>query len=489
VISKIATLRDLKIANNGLSGELDSGLSNLCNLEVLDIQKNQLNSLPGGLVDLVRLRILNLSGNAFKSLPFETLRHLPLTELSAANNKLSGVLISFEDVELAVLKELDITGNSLTSLSSGTLSLPALHTLSCSANRLTSLPDITTWTSLLTITAEDNSISDIPDGFISLTKLKSADFNGNNIKLIPDQLALMDSLDYFRISGNPLREKKFSGMNTADLKRALLARIQPATPERVPEFDTNVDESESEYLDAPSSLPRSPTSWPVSAMGILDRSNTNSFTLNPVTAAQVASSNMVKTVELHHNAFTEIPASIAFFGLTLTSLSLSHNELTSDTFLKDELDLPVLRELNLSSNTFNSLQPLIRYLNAPQLTKLDISFNRLTSLPTLRPAFPNLVVVLASNNTVRELYPDAVRGLKILDLQDNEINGLNAKLGLITGLERLEVKGNRFRVPKWTVLEKGTEYLLGWLRDKIPVGELDGEGLGQGSVQDIGETF
>jgi Leucine-rich repeat (LRR) protein len=142
--------------------------------------------------------------------------------------------------------------------------------------------------------------------------------------------------------------------------------------------------------------------------------------------------------------------------------------------MKDDIELPMLKELNLSSNTFNSLQPLIRHLQAPQLEKLDISFNRLTSLPPLRGHFPNLVTLFASNNTIRELSPEAVKGLKTLDCSSNDINSLNARIGLLGGpggLERLNVSGNRFRVPKYTILDKGTEATLAWLRDRIPANE------------------
>jgi len=287
----------------------------------------------------------------------------------------------------------------------------------------------------------------------------------------------MESLNIFQISGNPLREKKFSAMSTEDLKNALRARLIPAEQEN--ELRAPITPAEHEFLTE-SSTPSQPSSshWPVKSGGILDRSNTASHSLNPVIAAEVAAHDTIKVLHLHHNQFKEIPNSIAFFASTLTSLSIAHNELTSDTFLKDDLDLPALKELNLSSNTFNSLQPLIQHLHAPQLEKLDISFNRLTSLPVLKPHFPSLVLLMASNNTIRELMPEAVRGLRLLDCSSNEINGLNSRIGLLggpDGLQTLNVSGNRFRVPKYTILEKGTEATLAWLRDRIPAGELPAE--------------
>lgn len=252
------------------------------------------------------------------------------------------------------------------------------------------------------------------------------------------------------------------------------------TAEEVEDVEEAVEkeaDADGAFYSAPVSPVSRPSSseWAVKPGGVLDRSGTQSHSLNPVAAADVAANNAIKVLELHHNMFKEIPSSIAFFALTLTTLSVAHNELTSDTFLKDDLELPSLKELNLSSNTFNSLQPLIQHFKAPQLERLDISFNRLTSLPVLKPHFPNLITLLASNNTIRELSPESIKGLRTVDCASNEINSLNARIGLLGGpggLERLDVSGNRFRVPKYTILEKGTEATLAWLRDKIPAGEV-----------------
>ncbi len=469
MISQITSLRDLKVGHNDLSGELSAGVAKLNSLEVLDIQHNHLTSLPEGLADLVRLRVLHLSENAFTSLPFETLHRLPLIELSAAKNRLEGVLIRIQDVELAHLQVLDVSGNSLISLALDEMRLPNLHQLSCSANRLTSLPNMTSWQSLLTLAAEDNNISSIPEGFTELKKVRNINLTGNNIKVLDDRIGHMESLDIFRISGNPLREKKFSSMTAEDLKRALSARLAP------PESDIVQEESSEVFTSCPSSPTRpNSSSWPVKAGGVLDRSNTQSLSLDPVIAAEIAVNNTIRVLDLRHNLFKEIPFPITLFASTLTTLILSQNELGNDSFLNENFDLPALKELNLSSNTFSSLHSLTTYLHAPSLEKLDTSFNRLPSLPILRSSFPQLTILFASNNSIKDLYPEAVKGLKVLDCSNNDIESLNARIGLLggpAGLERLDVSGNRFRVPKYTVLEKGTEATLKWLRDRIPLRE------------------
>jgi len=482
MISRIKPLRDLKLSNNGLTGALAVEIAELVNLESLDLQHNAITSLPDELQSLSRLRTLNLNENRVSRMPSKVLQQLPLSEIFLAKNKLTGSFCDAEVTSLPHLQVLDVTGNSLDKLTSTEgLLLPALHQLSINYNRIAVLPDMSTWTSLRTLAAEDNLFESIPSGFTTLSSLRNVDFRGNSIRILDEQIGNMDELDIFRISGNPLRERKFAGMTTEDLKRALRARLAPVEPVPISDF-TSTDGT---FLSPPTSpfaftRPKS-ADWLVGSGGVLDRSNLKSNSLNPVAASQVAANHQIVTLELHHNMLKEIPSSIGFFSATLVTLNISHNMLNSDTFFSEELELPELKELNISCNTIDSLQPLIERLQAPKLIKLDISFNRLSSLPVLKPHFQNLVTLFASNNAIRELSSEAVRGLTTLDCSSNEINSLNPRIGLLGGpggLQRLDVSGNRFRVPKYTVLEKGTEATLAWLKDRVPANELPPQGSG-----------
>jgi Leucine-rich repeat (LRR) protein len=182
-----------------------------------------------------------------------------------------------------------------------------------------------------------------------------------------------------------------------------------------------------------------------------------------------------------------IPLSLSILAATLTNLDLSHNKLSS-TLEATMISLHHLKSLNLSSNGLTSTS-FLSNLSAPSLSHLDISCNRLTTLPRYRIQFPELLTVLACDNSISELDVEAVRGLRTLDVARNDIGFLPPKLGLLSELLRsLEVGGNTFRVPRYTVLEKGTEATLAWLRDKIPVGEVEvqeeGEGESGGSEVD-----
>ncbi|KAH8649025.1 hypothetical protein BX600DRAFT_554602 [Xylariales sp. PMI_506] len=531
IISQIPSLRDLKLGKNLFYGKIDSCFSALENLEILDLRGNEISSLPDGFENLSRLRILNVSENALESLPLHALSRMPLTELYAHKNKLAGTLIDVEIDTLSHLQTLDISANQLTSLSSGVVALPSLLQFTVSMNRLKLLPDISSWKSLLTLIAEENNLAAIPDGFTSLQNLKHADFTSNDIKVIPPEIARMDSLAMLRISGNPLRDKKLTSMSTEEVKDALAARLDPeesafhnpiaplgdvldCTSVRGPAWSQHAtmppfeglgivatgtasayrsttagsedyDDSRSDYDDfatPPTSAPQTPVrarsntassaTWPLKPGGILDRANTQASSLNPVTCSKLATSQAVREVRLQHNMFTSFPRSLNFFAETLTSLSISHNQLNSEAYLGEDLDLPVLQELNLQHNHISSLQPLATHLHAPSLTRLDVSHNRIAMIPpAFTSVFPALTVLLISNNHIEELDPDAVEGLKVLAADNNDIGHLNPRLGLLK-FERLDVMGNRFRVPKWNILEQGTDSTLRWLRGRVPAADM-----------------
>lgn len=500
-------MRDLKLGGNLLKGKMDSCFASLVNLEALDLKGNEISALPDGFERLTRLRVLNLSNNSFESLPFDALAQLPLTELAVHKNKLKGTLVDVEVEALPHLQTLDVSNNQLSLIALGPISMPSLLQLTVSMNRLNSLPDLSSWKSLLTINAAENSISSFPDGFLSSESIRSVDFTSNDIRAIPPEIARMDSLGLLRMAGNPLKDKKFISMTTEELKDSLAARLAPLPEEQggVEQFGNEVESADHEsyfyqpgkarddhddnesrsdtdnFATPPTSAPQSPVgarsrplstlTWPIKPGGILDRANTQSSSLNPVICSKLLAGDAVREIRLQHNTFTSFPDSLSFFADTLTSINISHNRLAGEAFMGEGFEFPALRELHIANNQITSLTPLITLLQAPNLQKLDISFNRIATLPVLRESFPSLDVLLVSNNKLEELDPTSVAGLRVVAADNNDIAHLNPRLGLLN-LQRLEVSGNRFRVPRWDVLERGTEATLRWLRGRVPVAEV-----------------
>lgn len=460
VISQITTLRELKLAENALQGDLPPVFGNLAQLEVLELQNNKITSLPTEIRQLTHLRTLNISENQLETVPMDLFTSTSLIELFAAKNRFSG---SFFSVDVARhLQHLQLSNNTLTSLTkSGILSLPELKHLDLTANRLDAFPEVTSWTNLTTLLLGDNKLSVFPEGFCSLQQLRAADFTGNDLTKLDEEIALMQALQTLNIAANPLRERKFLTMNTEDIQRDLLSRLQPAKDEV-----TQLEDDCLETIDDRTS--DSGNGWQLTPSGTLDLSSKHLTEFaDEATLKTFAESNDVRQLYLQQNALESIPATL-FHLNHLTVLDLSKNNI--EHALTAPLELSKLRDLRLANNRLNSLIPLIRHLTAPSLQNLDVGNNRLSgSLPPLRTYFPELILFIASDNAFSEVTADSLQGLKTVNLSNNDIERLEPRIGLLQGtLNSLNVEGNKFRVPNYQILQKGTDSVLTWLRDKIP---------------------
>ena len=228
-ISQIPSLRELKMSDNLLTGEL-TFIDSLTSLEALDVSSNKLSVLPDEIRQLVKLRSLNLSNNQLTELPMDELSGLPLVELVASKNKLSGSLFTRPGTRMDRLSVLDVSVNSLSAIYTGSAGpeFPSLRVLNIAFNAVTSLPDITAWTALTTILAEDNKLTALPEGFLESASLRTVDLTGNDLNKLDERIALMDGLESFKVAANPLRERKFLTMSTAEFKKELSARLDPA---------------------------------------------------------------------------------------------------------------------------------------------------------------------------------------------------------------------------------------------------------------------
>ncbi|KAJ9284600.1 hypothetical protein DTO280E4_2925 [Paecilomyces variotii] len=484
VIAEIETLKDLKLANNNLEGTMMPAISRLRNLEVLDLHGNKLTDLPDGLEELTSLKVLNVGENQLTRLPFEILSGLPLTELIAPKNQLQGALIPASVTRLESLQVLNVVGNTLQRLSDGdVLELPSLQTLSLDVNRITTLPNVSSWKALLTLSAEDNRITALPEGFVELQNLRNVDLTGNDIRLLDDKIGQMENLFTFRIANNPLREKRFLSMNTEDLKHDLRSRLAPEPHDTEDEDEGSV---KTEFTLAPES-PVGASPWKVKPGGVLDRSSSEMTELKAEDLAQLSSSHDIRFLYLQRNKLRNFPVpALSLLAQTLTDLDLSRNPLDTMELFPAAISLPNLQNLNINGSGITSLEGLESNLSAPSLTFLNISNNRVAgALPTLRNTYPKLVTLLAADNKFSSLDFDAVKGLQVLDVSNNDINFLPPKIGLLatetsgpkwtggSGLKRFEVTGNTFKVPRWQTVLKGTEAILEWLKGQISTEELE----------------
>lgn len=463
VITQMRSLKELRLGHNNVNGSLPTTVCDLRNLEVLDLQSNRLLGLPDALRELVSLRVLNVSCNQLTSLPMEALQQLPLTELDASSNALIGSLFPIGGIDgHPTLQSLSVANNSIAALTfSETLNLPRLRSLNLTNNHMTTLPSVSTWTELITLSCGDNKITDLPPGFTTLRKLRNVNFTSNDIRLLDPEICNMQGLESLILAANPLREKKFLTMSGSDIKRDLRARLA-----------RDFDETDSECPGSPITVigaEDSTSIWTLKGNGLLDLAAQSLLDEDLVSIlGTFLNNNDVRQLHLQYNKLTSIPPGL-FLGANLRSMDLSGNSLGA-FYLADNISLPVLQDLNLSKCTLRSLEPLIRFLHAPKLSSLNLNVNRLSGdLPALRTTFPDLTTLLASDNKISKISVEALRGLQNVNLGSNELESLPAEIGFLweEGLKVLEVGCNAFRVPNYRVLEKGTEGLLRWLRGRV----------------------
>lgn len=497
VIWDMETVRDLKLAKNQLQGSFPSDISRLRNLEVLDLHENSLTELPESLGELHALKMLDVGHNQLLSLPFESLSKLELREIRAPKNKLSGALIPASVQCLETLQSLDVVNNALDRLTENEhIDFPNLQALSISVNRVKNLPNISTWQALLTLLADDNSLKEIPPGFVELKSVRNVNFTGNDISRLDEKIGLMESLVTFRIANNPLRERKFLSMDSDGIKRGLRNRCEPAVQEIQPtkevreaqEVQQDTDDEEGSVATQFTLAPETPaqTTWQIKPGGVLDRSYTDTRDLETDQVEALSSSKDIRCLYLQHNELPHFPvAALSLLSTSLIDLDISHNPLDSSGLFSSSLSLPNLQNLTLNSTGLSTIEPLLTNLSAPHLTFLDVSSNRLTgSLPLIRQTYANLKTFLAADNQFDSLEFEAAQGLQVLDVGNNSINSLPPKIGLLraegssrnwgggSALRRFEVAGNTFRVPRWQTVAKGTDSILEWLKDRLPPEEL-----------------
>ncbi|KAK2865251.1 hypothetical protein FQN49_003756 [Arthroderma sp. PD_2] len=480
VVFGIENLTELKLAENNLSGMMSADIGRLVKLEVLDLHGNNLTGLPDSIAELTGLRILNVSENKLPSLPLLAMKDLPLTELNVWKNRLNGHFFPKAFKRHDTLQILNVATNNLEELSvEDSVELPNLQQMFVEQNCLKTLPNISSWKSLLTIIATENSITAFPEGLTDLQNTKHLDFTGNDIRLIDENIGSMESLVTLRIANNPLRERKLLAMDTEELKRELNSRRE--VKERSP------DEEEGSVQTEFTLAPESPTAtithaWRVKQRGVLDRSSTSLSDLEPSDIEPLIAKADIRCLYLQRNRLEKFPVpALSLIAHSLIDLDLSNNPV-GRTELTTPLSLPSLQNLTLSSTAMTSLEPLLTYLSAPSLSFLDISINRLKGpLPVMRATYPNLVTFLASENAFDSLAYEAVEGLQVLDVANNDIDALPPRAGLLgvddvapgkNALRRFEVAGNRFRVPRWQIVSKGTEAVLDHLKNRISEAEM-----------------
>ena len=233
-LGNLINLEWLSLKDNSLSGEIPAEIGNLTQLEWLYLDRNSLSgSIPSELGNLTKLTSIILQNNSLSgSIPIELGSLTNLTSLYAYNNSLSGTipseLGSLSNLELVYLQNNSLSGSIPTELggltkarklhlSNNSLSgsipselggLASLEELYLYGNSLSgSIPsELGNLTNLTFLQLNDNSLSgNIPSELGSLANLIGLYLKNNSLSgSIPSELGSLTSIEDLELDSNSL---------------------------------------------------------------------------------------------------------------------------------------------------------------------------------------------------------------------------------------------------------------------------------------------
>ncbi|KAJ3083562.1 hypothetical protein HK102_001014 [Quaeritorhiza haematococci] len=485
-------LKELYLQGNNLT-ILPDEIGLCTRLTILDLSNNDLASLPRGISRLTGLTKLNISKNRLETLSNVNFSAFTqLTDLDCSNNSFVN-LFGEATTRLPALQRLDLKYNKLTIVDDDVV-CPNLKELYCGFNRLTSVGSkavgiiASAVASLETLDMRDNVLEILPPAVLECKQLKRLDISNNSVGKLPPELGLLTGLNSLVFTGNPIRGLPTTG--TQRLLKALRDRIVVAQPE---EQGNSSDPPSSSSTSTSSTLPQQTMSAQEAATKTWDLSNKNLSDSDIRESDLAALPYIPSNVILHHNKLTRVPSALLSSAVVsaLRSLVLHHNGIVE---FPVTVVMPNLKVLDLSCNSISRLHgfPTTNPL-FPSLIELNLNNNRIEgtfpapSLSTPSPSsctlfafhFPKLTTILASDNRITEINVEPFLDLcnttaggggmlQILDLSNNDVSNVPPRLGLCGTLRSLNLNGNSFRMPRRAILDKGTDAILAYLKDRIP---------------------
>ncbi|KAM7364317.1 leucine rich repeat containing flyers-cup isoform 2-T2 [Cochliomyia hominivorax] len=466
-------LRYLNLSYNKLQ-ELNPDISDFHMLEVLDVSNNELTELPGGIGFLVRLTTLLLAYNHIKELPNDL-------------------------VNMRSLQKLDLMHNDLIALPEDMGSLRKLQCLYVQHNDIKELPDFD-GCDLQELHVANNFIEKIPKNLCSkLPHLKIFDLRDNKITQLPDEIALLQSLTRLDISNNSISNLPYSLSSLAHLvslqvegnpiksiRRDILqcgtVRILKTLKDRAGGLEAAAAAANGGDIMGGDGLnsPRRPPCLGEENNVFPDRyklrkTHCLTVTMQNLTEAPneiftLACEESVNIVDFSRNRFTTLPEGLLIMKNCCSELVFANNLISSvPSFISQFTRLSMV---NLSCNNLTTLPEEFGVLNT--LRELNIANNRFENLPNCVYELQGLEILLACDNRIKLIDATneglgALKRLAILDLRNNDIDHVPPILGNLKNITTLEIIGNPFKLPRHQTLQKGTDAIMTYLRDRIPV--------------------
>ncbi|KAL1386798.1 hypothetical protein pipiens_012802 [Culex pipiens pipiens] len=447
-------LKSLNLSHNDFA-EIHANVSDLIMLEVLDISFNSLNSLPGGIGFLVRLQQLTLNNNRLTELPNDIVNLRNLHKMDLAKNDLK--LLPPVMGELRKLECLYVQHNDVAELPDFT-GCDALKELHISNNFIKSIPAdfCENLPQLKILDLRDNKIEKLPDEISMLASLTRLDLSNNSISSLPSCLSTLAHLVSLQVDGNPIRSirRDIIQCGTQRILKTLKDRDGPG--------------KSSEKVRVPFEESTFPDVYQMKKGRSMIVSNKNLIEI-PEQVFLDAMEASVYNIDISKNKLMEVPAGLTHLASIMTELNVSFNALKTIPMFFSQFER--ISYLNVSNNQLTDLPEVVGLLVT--LRELNVANNQLKQIPPCVYELKGLEILLARGNKIEELDASehglgALPRLATLDVANNNIKQVPPILGMLKNITTLEIIGNAFRQPRHQILEKGTESIMAYLRDRIP---------------------
>lgn len=436
------SLKRLKLSANKLS-VIPRSILTMKSLVELCLDRNQLTEFAS---ELSNVQTVDLFLNLFEKFP-----SLPESVLSV---NLGFNQIQTLDASFPHLRELKLSGNNLTEISSNTF-LPELVSIDLSFNRLVSVPAISDFAPKLEIlTLSFNFLGEFPTG-VPVT-VKKIDISHNCMSKWTDSLVELRNLKYLDVSYNDFEHipELPPGIDKFIADRNKFSTAVPITPLGLKGLQLNSNlfrdipvftECQATHL-----LMRHNQIENIETDRICECIKHIDFTCNRIREIPVKlfSFQSLLRVMLTNNNISTIPEEIVHSNIEV--LYISDNPISTLPVLPESLkeisacnckftelpeplfNVPVLRLINMSSNQIESISAF------PEVESLNLSQNLLSSIPPL-PEFISAIDL--SHNQLTEFIIDGDRPfLQMLDLSHNKLATI--KLRSLPSLQIFKISHN-----------------------------------------------
>ena len=194
--------------NNGPLMELPEIGNYMPRLAKLNVDFNELRTLPASLGKIADLTVVYAAFNRIASIDGMLQENMGIVELDLSTNN----LVDFPNIRMRQLLMIALGNNSLTVLPDKLFESPFLVVLNAEGNRLTSLPPTISrvGNSLWRLVVSRNNISSLPSSISAMKALTILDLRNNSLSALPSFDELI-SLSHLTVSGNPLCANGWQG--------------------------------------------------------------------------------------------------------------------------------------------------------------------------------------------------------------------------------------------------------------------------------------